>query len=87
MTFKVLTLAQITVLFSLSPPTDIVALTLAQITVLFSLSPPNDVVDVDVGAVPPADSDAIVLEQLTHQFLLVQSFKTLHPLNLFLKTI
>jgi hypothetical protein len=54
---------------------------------LFSLSPPNDVVDVDVGAVPPADSDAIVLEKLTHQFLLVQSFKTLHPLNLFLKTI
>jgi hypothetical protein len=39
---------------------------------------------VDVGAVPPPDGDAVVLEELLHQLLFVQAFKTLHSLNLIL---
>jgi len=48
------------------------------------LSPPVDFVDVDIGAVPPTDADAIVLEQLLHQLLLVKSLKPLNALNLIL---
>ena len=48
-------------------------------------SPPVNVVEVDVGAVPPADGDAVVLEQLHHHLFLVKTFEPLDSLNFVLK--